>query len=105
MKEIFNYERLIKEFGKVEDFGEKQEDYRSWTFLTYAHRAAITFGPLGRNIPRQLRRHSSFVRERVRLEIEQAVERRDNAKVIRFLNSGDTAFILPEPVSTITFVD
>ena len=40
LRAMFDYDRLIKRFGRVEDFGEIQEDYRNWTFWTYARRAA-----------------------------------------------------------------
>lgn len=76
----FNYERLVKVFGRVEDFEEKAEDYRHWTFWTYARRAAEIFGPLGKAIFRQLRGHSTLVRTRAREEIDRAVARRDKAK-------------------------
>lgn len=79
LKAIFNYERLIKRFGKVEDFQEKQEDVKSWTFWTYARRAADIFGPLGSPILGQLKRHASLVRERANEEIVRAVNRRDGA--------------------------
>jgi len=78
LQESFNYERLVKEFGKVEEFGEKQDDYRNWTFWTYARRAAEIFGPLGTTILHQLRRHRSLVRQRASEAIGRAVERRDN---------------------------
>jgi hypothetical protein len=73
---IFNYERLIKRFGKVEDFAEKREDFRNWTFWTYARRAADTFGPLGTPILGQLKRHAALVRQRSDQELAGAVERR-----------------------------
>jgi hypothetical protein len=74
---LFNYERLIKKFGKVEDFDEKQDDYRSWTFWTYASRAAVGFGQLGTPIKNQLKRYKQIVRHRVSLELVRAVERRE----------------------------
>jgi hypothetical protein len=79
LQAMFNYERLVKEFGKVEDFGEKQDDYRKWTFWTYSRRAAEIFGPLGKAILRQLRGHAALVRAKAVSEIGRAVERRDNA--------------------------
>lgn len=47
LKALFNYESLIKQFGKVEDFDGQGEEYRNWTFWTYATRASKIFGPLG----------------------------------------------------------
>ncbi len=78
----FNYERLIKQFGKVEDFAEKRDDCREWTFWTYARRAAEIFGPLGKPILGQLRRHAALVRERSNLELARAVRRRDGEAAI-----------------------
>lgn len=83
LQAIFNYERLVKEFGKVENFGEMEEDYRNWTFWTYARRAAEIFGSLGKPILRQLRGHSAQVRARARQEIDRAVERRDKNRALQ----------------------
>jgi len=80
LRPLFNYERLTKKFGKVEDFNEKQSDYRNWTFWTYASRAAENFGLLGRPILRQLRNYRAFIRHRVDLELHLAVVRRGKGK-------------------------
>jgi hypothetical protein len=77
LKAKFDYERLVKRFGKVEDFAEKQDDCRQWTFWTYARRASEIFGPLGKPILEQLKRHAALVRERSNQELERAVVRRD----------------------------
>jgi hypothetical protein len=69
----FDYERLISRFGRVEDFGEKSEEYRNWTFWTYARRASSVFGLLGTPILPQLRRLRKNIRERVDHEIAKAV--------------------------------
>jgi hypothetical protein len=74
---VFDYEQLIKRFGKVEDFDEKQHDYRNWTFWTYARRSAEIFGPLGVRILRQLKRHRDLIRRRADKELDLAVARRD----------------------------
>jgi len=77
LKDVFNYEMLVRRFGRVEDFYEKQKDYRNWTFWTYAQRAAKVFGPLGeQTILRQLKRHKALIRKRMEYEIEQAIARR-----------------------------
>ena len=78
---IFNYERLITKFGRVEDFGEKRQEYRNWTFWTYARRASDVYGPLGKRILKQLGNHRSKIRARARLELERAVARRDKRSV------------------------
>jgi hypothetical protein len=80
LRSLFNYERLISQFGRVEDFGEKQRDYRNWTFWTYARRASEIFGPLGKPILRQLRRHRDLIRNRANKEIDSAVARRSRHK-------------------------
>jgi hypothetical protein len=80
LKKLFNYERLIKQFRKVEDFGEKQEDYRNWTFWTYAKRASEVFGPLGKKIMHQLKNHRDLTTWRADKELERAVEQREKRK-------------------------
>jgi hypothetical protein len=80
LKSLFNYERLIKRFGKVEDFDGNEKDHRSWTFWTYATRASKAFGPLGRPILRQLKRHRELIRERADSALERAVFRREKRK-------------------------
>lgn len=70
---IFDYNRLIKRFGRVEDFGEIHDDYKKWTFWTYARRASSVFGPLGKPILAQLKWHKRNIRRRVEMEIERAV--------------------------------
>lgn len=77
LRALFNYERLIKRFGRVEDFAEKRDDFRNWTFWTYACRAAEIFGPMGRPILAQLKRHAALVRRRSDQELARAIERRD----------------------------
>jgi hypothetical protein len=69
---IFDYDRLIKRFGRVEDFGEIQDDYKNWTFWTYTRRAAVVFGPLGKPILRQLKRYRHNIRRRAENEIAKA---------------------------------
>ncbi len=80
LQSFFNYERLIKQFGRVEDFGEKQDNYRNWTFWTYAARAASILGSQGKRIPHQLRKHRKLIIERANRELERAVIRRERAK-------------------------
>jgi hypothetical protein len=83
LKALFDYERLIKRFGKVEDFGEAQHEYRNWTFWTYAKRASSILGILGRPILRQLRNHRDLVRWRADKALERAVIRREARKHAR----------------------
>lgn len=79
IKAGFNYEKLIARFGRVQDFDEKEQDYRSWTFWTYVTRAAEVFGPEGDRIRRQLRRHRERIKARANLEIDSAIRRRARA--------------------------
>ena len=72
LKSRFDYEKLIQNFGRVQDFGELGDDYRNWTFWTYARRAAKIFGPLGSPIHRQLRAFRENVRQRATKELARA---------------------------------
>jgi hypothetical protein len=67
-----DYEKLIQNFGRVKDFGEFSDDYRNWTFWTYARRAAKIFGPLGSPIHRQLRTFRENVKRRAAKELTRA---------------------------------
>ncbi len=80
LQALFNYERLTKQFGRVEAFGEMQHDYRKWTFWTYAIRASEVFGSLGKPILRQLRKHRSSIKYRVDKSLEAAVAQREKRK-------------------------
>jgi hypothetical protein len=81
LQKMFNYERLVKRFGKVEDFLEKQKKYRNWTFWSYAKKASGTFGPLGKTILRQLSSYRSFIIQRADEELRRAVARREKRKL------------------------
>jgi Reverse transcriptase (RNA-dependent DNA polymerase) len=80
LKILFNYERLIKKFGRVEEFDATDREYRKWTFWTYAKRASQVFGVPGRPILRQLRKHRQQIRHRADIALERAVARRDQRK-------------------------
>jgi hypothetical protein len=69
----FDYEKLIQNFGRVKDFGELSDDYRNWTFWTYARRSAKIFGPLGSPIHRQLRAFRENVKRRAAKELIRAI--------------------------------
>jgi hypothetical protein len=71
----FDYEKLIQNFGRVKDFGELGDDYRNWTFWTYARRAARIFGPRGSPIHRQLREFRENARRRAAKELAKAFAR------------------------------
>lgn len=76
LRKLFNREAFIKRFSKVEGFRERRDDYRSWTFWTYASRAEKVFGPMGAPITKQLRKIRSIANHKIDKEIERAVERR-----------------------------
>jgi hypothetical protein len=64
LSDRFDFEKLIQNFGRVKDFGELSDDYRNWTFWTYARRAAKVFGSQGNAILMQLRSHRQNVKRR-----------------------------------------
>lgn len=83
LQSLFDYEGLIKKFGRVEGFYELHDDVRKWTFWTYVRRASRVLGPLGKPIHRQLRRHRERIRHCANKELERAVGRRERRKSIR----------------------
>lgn len=82
LKKLFDYEGLVKQFGRVEDFRDLQDNaeigsHRHWTFWTYVKRSADTFGPEGARIFHQF---SNFKKHAISIadeELEKAVHRRD----------------------------
>lgn len=83
----FDYEALIQRFGKVRYFGEQQDEYRNWTFWTYAKKSAEIFGPLGKTILSQMKNHRKNVRNRADAELKRAIcfrDKRKKAKPILF---------------------
>jgi Reverse transcriptase (RNA-dependent DNA polymerase) len=78
IRKLINYEKLVKEFGRVEDFEEKSDDVRSWTFWTYASRAQEVFGDIGKPIAGQLSKHKSIIRKKVNESLDRAVVRRNS---------------------------
>lgn len=73
--ENFDVDAFVKRFGRVEGF-ENNRDYRTWTFWTYARRAAEIFGQKGQPTHRQLRRHRRLIRERIETELSMALVRK-----------------------------
>jgi Reverse transcriptase (RNA-dependent DNA polymerase) len=80
IRKFINYEKLMKEFGRVEDFDDKSDDVRNWTFWTYASRAQEVFGDLGKPIAGQLKRHKLVIRNKVNEALDRAVLRRNSLK-------------------------
>ena len=73
----FGFDQFVQRFYKVEDFDSVRDDVHSWTFWTYAQRAATIFGSKGRKIKSQLKGFRDFAEEKARGEVEKAVLRRD----------------------------
>jgi hypothetical protein len=71
-----NFEEFVSRFGRVEDFDELEDNYRKWTFWTYAQRAASVMGTLGAPIRRQLRKQREIILHKLNAEFDRAVERR-----------------------------
>jgi hypothetical protein len=69
--ELVDFEKLVQAFGPVEDFRKKADNYRSWTFMTYAKRASKAMGALGKPIARQLRGLRKAISERLEYELTQ----------------------------------
>lgn len=78
IRKFVNYEKLVKEFGRVEDFEDKSDDVRSWTFWTYANRAQEVFGDLGKPIAGQLKKHKLIIKQKVNEALDRAVARRNS---------------------------
>lgn len=68
---------LAQRFGRVEEFHQKN-DYRDWTFWTYAKRAYDIFGDDGKPIMGQVRRYKQKLSELIVSESVKAVAQRKN---------------------------
>jgi len=64
LEATFNYNLLLRQFGRVQDFESKFLEYKNWTFWTYAKRAASVFGNCGNPILHQLKRYKQFARRK-----------------------------------------
>ena len=82
MSEKFDVDAFVQKFGRVEDYNHYHRDYRSWTFWTYARRAADTFGEKGRPIYRQLRKHRRLIRKKIEFELSAALSRKLKKEVV-----------------------
>jgi hypothetical protein len=71
LKSKIKVEAVVQRFGRVVDFGEHSDDYRTWTFWTYARRASVIFGSRGAPILRQLRHLREAVAFRLNAELEK----------------------------------
>ncbi len=71
--ELFDIEKFIGRFGRVEDFSEHEDNYKKWTFWTYARRASEIFGPDGDRILNQLKRFRRNTEARFSTEVERAI--------------------------------
>jgi Reverse transcriptase (RNA-dependent DNA polymerase) len=77
IQKLINYEKIVKEFGRVEEFEAKSDDMRNWTFWTYANRAQEVFGDLAVPISGQLKNLKKIVTQKINSALDDAVVRRD----------------------------
>lgn len=100
LAQIFDYDELIEQFGRVRDFDEKDREYKSWTFWTYVRRASTILGELGQPIHHQLKNHRDIIRERANYELARAVERRAKRKLATAVakpHAEEISLITPPP--------
>lgn len=77
LQACFNLPLFIQRFMRVENFMDVKDDFRNWTFWTYARRAEQTFRPTGSAILRQLRSQKALIKYRIEKEIRRALARRE----------------------------
>jgi hypothetical protein len=68
----FNYNVLIRRFGRVNGFDFPGREYTTWTFWTYIKKSSRVLGPLGAPLVRQINSYKEFARKRARSAIETA---------------------------------
>lgn len=68
----FNYDVLIRRFGRVTDFDFPGREYTRWTFWTYLRKSCKVFGALGAPLVRQVNGYKAFARKKARIAIESA---------------------------------
>jgi hypothetical protein len=66
---LVNHEEFVKRFGRVEDFDDKSQHIKNWTFWTYVRRTRQTMGSISAPIDRQLAGHRRLMKNK----LEQAV--------------------------------
>ena len=71
-----NVGRILEKTGKVEDFLEKEHQFNSWTFWTYAKRADETFRQFGSGIVKQLTKHRTMVDRQLGNSVARAITQR-----------------------------
>lgn len=86
LQKLFDYEGLVKQFGRVEDFRELQDNaengsHRHWTFWTYVNRSVATFGSDGMRIYHQFANFKKKAKSIANEELAKAVHRRDNPSI------------------------
>lgn len=80
LQKYFDYESLIKRFGKIRDFGELSDDYNNWTFWSYAKKSAEIFNSRDSKIRAQLKNYRKNTIAQANRAMEGAVLRRENKK-------------------------
>lgn len=78
--ELFNFEKFLKKFGRVEEF-KKSSSKKSWTFWTYVKRSCEEFEPMGSKIGKQASQIRKNSLHRVRCAIASALKGREKANV------------------------
>lgn len=75
LMDLFNYEEMMKRFGRVENFEDFASSHRNWTFWTYATRASALFGDLGRPFFQQMK----GIRRTIKLQVSKELIRQKGA--------------------------
>lgn len=68
----FNYDVLIRRFGRVKDLDFPGREYTKWTFWTYLRKSYKVFRALGAPLVRQVNGYKAFARKKARIAIEAA---------------------------------
>jgi hypothetical protein len=66
----FNYNVLIRKFGRVKGFEFSGREYTKWTFWTYVRKSAKILGVLGAPLVRQVNGYKAFARKKAKIAIE-----------------------------------
>jgi hypothetical protein len=71
-----NLTQLYEKFGRKRDFDDISKDKKKWNFWSYVTRGALTMGPMGKGLHRQMRNYKKFVRTHLQVELHRATRRR-----------------------------
>jgi hypothetical protein len=76
----FRASRFMERFGRVRDF-ERSDEYRNWTFWSYASKAGNVFGPLGSAIFKQLKGYRASADRLIQQEVRDAIDKRKSRRL------------------------